>query len=42
LVQVLVARLIYEVALEKSDRCALLPHNSAQWVAMDLAIMPKG
>ncbi len=28
--------------LKKGDRCALLAHNSAQWVAMDLAIMAEG
>ena len=28
--------------LKKGDRCALLAHNSVQWVAMDLAIMAEG
>jgi long-chain acyl-CoA synthetase len=28
--------------LKKGDRCALLAHNSMQWVAMDLAIMTEG
>src|SRR5271166_5333948 len=28
--------------LKKGDRCALLAHNSMQWVAMDLAIMAEG
>jgi long-chain acyl-CoA synthetase len=28
--------------LKKGDRCALLAHNSARWVAMDLAIMAEG
>jgi long-chain acyl-CoA synthetase len=28
--------------LNKGDRCALLAHNSAQWVAMDLAMMAEG
>ena len=28
--------------LKKGDRCALLAHNSAGWVAMDLAIMAEG
>src|SRR5882672_1097783 len=28
--------------LKKGDRCALLAHNSIQWVAMDLAIMAEG
>src|SRR5882672_114012 len=28
--------------LRKGDRCALLAHNSIQWVAMDLAIMAEG
>jgi len=28
--------------LRKGDRCALLAHNSMQWVAMDLAIMAEG
>ena len=27
--------------LKKGDRCALLAHNSIQWVAMDLAIMAE-
>jgi long-chain acyl-CoA synthetase len=28
--------------LKEGDRCALLAHNSMQWVAMDLAIMAEG
>jgi long-chain acyl-CoA synthetase len=28
--------------LEKGDRCALLAHNSIEWVAVDLAIMAEG
>src|SRR6266536_1664196 len=28
--------------LKKGDRCALLAHNSNQWVTMDLAIMAEG
>src|SRR5438552_4846228 len=28
--------------LHKGDRCALLAHNSIEWVAMDLAIMAEG
>jgi long-chain acyl-CoA synthetase len=28
--------------LKRGDRCALLAHNSNQWVAMDLAIMAEG
>jgi long-chain acyl-CoA synthetase len=28
--------------VRKGDRCALLAHNSIQWVAMDLAIMAEG
>src|SRR5438445_12887345 len=28
--------------LGKGDRCALLAHNSMQWVAMDLAAMAEG
>jgi long-chain acyl-CoA synthetase len=28
--------------LKRGDRCALLAHNSARWVAMDLAIMAEG
>ncbi len=28
--------------LKKGDRCALLAHNSIEWVAMDLAIMAEG
>jgi long-chain acyl-CoA synthetase len=43
LVQVLVARAyLRRLRLKKGDRCALLAHNSAQWVAMDLAIMAEG
>lgn len=28
--------------LKKGDRCALLAHNSVQWVAIDLAMMAEG
>src|SRR6202011_259962 len=28
--------------LKKGDRCALLAHNSIDWVALDLAIMAQG
>src|SRR5258707_15460555 len=28
--------------LRRGDRCALLGHNSIQWVAVDLAIMAEG
>ena len=28
--------------LNKGDRCALLAHNSMEWIAMDLAIMAEG
>jgi long-chain acyl-CoA synthetase len=41
--QVLVARAyLRRLRLKKGDRCALLAHNSMQWVAMDLAIMAEG
>ena len=41
--QVLVARsYLRRLRLKKGDRCALLAHNSIQWVAMDLAIMAEG
>jgi long-chain acyl-CoA synthetase len=41
--QVWVARsYLRRLRLKKGDRCALLAHNSAQWVAMDLAIMAEG
>jgi long-chain acyl-CoA synthetase len=43
LAQVLVARAyLRRLRLEKGDRCALLAHNSTQWLAMDLAIMAEG
>jgi long-chain acyl-CoA synthetase len=43
LAQVLVARAyLRRLRLKKGDRCALLAHNSLQWVAMDLAIMAEG
>src|ERR1022692_2005793 len=43
LAQVLVARAyLRRLRLKKGDRCALLAHNSIQWVAMDLAIMAEG
>jgi len=41
--QVLVARAyLRRLRLKKGDRCALLAHNSIQWVAVDLAIMTEG
>ncbi len=41
--QVLVARsYLRRLRLKRGDRCALLAHNSIQWVAMDLAIMAEG
>jgi long-chain acyl-CoA synthetase len=41
--QVLVARAyLRRLRLKKGDRCALLAHNSLQWVAMDLAVMAEG
>src|ERR1039458_68326 len=43
LAQVLVARAyLRRLRLKKGDRCALLAHNSTQWVAMDLAVMAEG
>src|ERR1017187_2316062 len=43
LAQVQVARAyLRRLRLKKGDRCALLAHNSMQWVAMDLAIMTEG
>jgi long-chain acyl-CoA synthetase len=43
LAQVLVARAyLRRLRLKRGDRCALLAHNSMQWVAMDLAIMAEG
>jgi long-chain acyl-CoA synthetase len=43
LVQVARARAyIRRLRLKKGDRCALLAHNSVQWVALDLAIMAEG
>jgi long-chain acyl-CoA synthetase len=43
LAQVLVARAyLRRLRLKRGDRCALLAHNSMQWVAMDLAIMSEG
>ncbi len=43
LTQVLMARVyLRRLRLQKGDRCALLAHNSTQWVAMDLAIMAEG
>ena len=43
LAQVLVARAyLRRLRLKKGDRCALLAHNSIQWVAMDLAVMAEG
>src|SRR6266436_4308695 len=41
--QVLIARAyLRRLRLKKGDRCALLAHNSIQWVAMDLAVMAEG
>jgi long-chain acyl-CoA synthetase len=43
LAQVQVARAyLRRLRLKNGDRCALLAHNSAQWIAMDLAIMAEG
>ncbi len=43
LAQVQTARAyVRRLRLKKGDRCALLAHNSMQWVAMDLAIMAEG
>jgi len=43
LAQVLVARAyLRRLRIKKGDRCALLAHNSMEWVAMDLAIMAEG
>lgn len=43
LLQVAKARaLLRQKGLNKGDRCALLAHNSIEWVAMDLAIMAEG
>jgi long-chain acyl-CoA synthetase len=43
LAQVLVARAyLRRLRLKKGDRCALLAHNSMQWMAMDLAVMAEG
>ena len=43
LAQVLAARAyLGRLRLKKGDRCALLAHNSIQWVAMDLAVMAEG
>jgi hypothetical protein len=36
------AAYLRRLRLKKGDRCALLAHNSMQWVAMDLAIMAEG
>ncbi len=43
LAQVQIARAyLKRLRLKKGDRCALLAHNSMQWVAMDLAVMAEG
>jgi len=43
LAQALTARAyLRRLRLKKGDRCALLAHNSMQWVAMDLAAMAEG
>jgi long-chain acyl-CoA synthetase len=43
LTQVLMAwAYLRRLRLKQGDRCALLAHNSMQWVAMDLAIMAEG
>ncbi len=31
-----------DAGLKKGDRCAVLAHNSARWVALDLALMAEG
>src|SRR5580692_3946651 len=42
LAQVQVARAyLRRLRLKNGDRCALLAHNSARWIAMDLAIMAE-
>ncbi|MFI5069397.1 MAG: AMP-binding protein, partial [Terriglobales bacterium] len=33
---------LFQKKIPKGDRCALLAHNSIEWVAMDLAIMADG
>src|SRR5438477_1635922 len=33
---------LQSMALKKGDRCALLAHNSIEWIALDLAIMAEG
>ncbi len=33
---------LFKKKIAKGDRCALLAHNSIEWVAMDLAIMAEG
>jgi long-chain acyl-CoA synthetase len=41
--QVQVARAyLRRLRLKKGDRCALLAHNSMQWVVMDVAVMAEG
>jgi long-chain acyl-CoA synthetase len=41
--EVLMARAyLRHLRLKKGDRCALLAHNSMQWVVMDLAAMAEG
>ncbi len=43
LAQIHVARAyIRRLKLKKGARCGLLAHNSAEWIAMDLAIMAEG
>ena len=43
LAQVQISRAyLRRLRLKKGDRCALLAHNSMQWVTMDLAIMAEG
>jgi long-chain acyl-CoA synthetase len=43
LAQVQIARAyLRRLRLKKGDRCALLAHNSMQWIAMDLAIIAEG
>ena len=43
LAQILVARAyLRRLRLKKGDRCALLAHNSMQWIATDLAVMAEG
>ncbi len=43
LVQIQVARAyLRQLKLKKGERCALLAHNSTEWIAMNLALMAEG